>query len=222
MSDDDFSPYDLNHVAQARRKLERGEPCRHPGCLSHVSHPCEGCGRVGGTITLEEALTIEAENKMLAELLSALENRVDDLSRALSAKEEIVAIYARCVRDAGCLWRKAHPGSEMYPDGVDLIVWLKEQVDTLAARRCETCRHRIGISALGTNICAVFGTMSCYIRGCDYWEARPMRNCGNCLYWHAVPIGVGQGRCALLPEQADAMYCTDTCNKHELKETPNA
>ena len=25
-----------------------GEPCSHPGCLSHVSHPCEGCGRVGG------------------------------------------------------------------------------------------------------------------------------------------------------------------------------
>ena len=64
---DDFSPYGLNHVAQARRKLERGEPCRHPGCLSHVSHPCEGCGRVGGTITLEEALAIEAENKRLAE-----------------------------------------------------------------------------------------------------------------------------------------------------------
>ena len=25
-----------------------GEPCTHPGCLSHVSHPCEGCGRIGG------------------------------------------------------------------------------------------------------------------------------------------------------------------------------
>ena len=25
-----------------------GEPCSHPGCLSHVSHPCEGCGRIGG------------------------------------------------------------------------------------------------------------------------------------------------------------------------------
>lgn len=27
-----------------------GEPCEHPGCLSHVSHPCEGCGRVAGRI----------------------------------------------------------------------------------------------------------------------------------------------------------------------------
>lgn len=25
--------------------LKPGEPCSHPGCLSHVSHPCEGCGR---------------------------------------------------------------------------------------------------------------------------------------------------------------------------------
>lgn len=25
-----------------------GEPCSHPGCLHHVSHPCEGCGRIAG------------------------------------------------------------------------------------------------------------------------------------------------------------------------------
>ena len=28
--------------------LRDGEPCDHPGCLHHVSHPCEGCGRIGG------------------------------------------------------------------------------------------------------------------------------------------------------------------------------
>ena len=28
--------------------LSSGEPCSHPGCLSHVSHPCEGCGRIEG------------------------------------------------------------------------------------------------------------------------------------------------------------------------------
>jgi hypothetical protein len=26
------------------------EQCGHPGCLCHVSHPCEGCGRVAGKI----------------------------------------------------------------------------------------------------------------------------------------------------------------------------
>ena len=29
--------------------MRDGEPCRHPGCLSHISHPCEVCGRIGGT-----------------------------------------------------------------------------------------------------------------------------------------------------------------------------
>ena len=28
--------------------LRDGEPCSHPGCLQHVSHPCDGCGRIGG------------------------------------------------------------------------------------------------------------------------------------------------------------------------------
>lgn len=28
--------------------LKDGEPCYHPGCLSHVTHPCEGCGRIAG------------------------------------------------------------------------------------------------------------------------------------------------------------------------------
>ena len=28
--------------------LKDREPCEHPGCLHHISHPCEGCGRVGG------------------------------------------------------------------------------------------------------------------------------------------------------------------------------
>ena len=25
--------------------LKSGQPCSHPGCLSHISHPCEVCGR---------------------------------------------------------------------------------------------------------------------------------------------------------------------------------
>lgn len=36
-------------VERARRlALRDGYPCGHPGCLSHASHPCEGCGRIGG------------------------------------------------------------------------------------------------------------------------------------------------------------------------------
>lgn len=40
-----------------KKKLRTGEPCDHPGCLSHVTHPCEGCGRIAGKMqqrTLEE------------------------------------------------------------------------------------------------------------------------------------------------------------------------
>lgn len=31
-----------------KSKYSDGEPCSHVGCLNHVSHPCEGCGRIGG------------------------------------------------------------------------------------------------------------------------------------------------------------------------------
>lgn len=24
------------------------EPCKHTGCLNHVLHPCDGCGRIAG------------------------------------------------------------------------------------------------------------------------------------------------------------------------------
>ncbi len=29
-------------------RLGDGEPCIHSGCLSHISHPCEMCGRIAG------------------------------------------------------------------------------------------------------------------------------------------------------------------------------
>lgn len=29
-------------------KYEDGDPCDHPGCLHHISHPCEVCGRIAG------------------------------------------------------------------------------------------------------------------------------------------------------------------------------
>lgn len=28
-------------------KYRNGEPCNHRGCQHHISHPCEGCGRIG-------------------------------------------------------------------------------------------------------------------------------------------------------------------------------
>jgi hypothetical protein len=30
-----------------KRALKDGEECGHRGCKNHITHPCEGCGRVG-------------------------------------------------------------------------------------------------------------------------------------------------------------------------------
>jgi len=35
-------------VCNAADQLRPGQPCGHPGCLHHVTHPCEGCGRIAG------------------------------------------------------------------------------------------------------------------------------------------------------------------------------
>jgi len=43
---DDIDAFDSSCVSGVGPA--RGVPCGHAGCLSHVSHPCEGCGRVAG------------------------------------------------------------------------------------------------------------------------------------------------------------------------------
>ena len=29
-----------------KEEYDDGEPCSHIGCLNHVTHPCENCGRI--------------------------------------------------------------------------------------------------------------------------------------------------------------------------------
>lgn len=38
-------------------RIPDGLPCGHPGCLSHVTHPCEGCGRIAGHYQSEANMT---------------------------------------------------------------------------------------------------------------------------------------------------------------------
>jgi hypothetical protein len=49
-----FQPTSIHagHAAPSTkaRHLRDGEPCGHRACLSHVSHPCEGCGRIAGAL----------------------------------------------------------------------------------------------------------------------------------------------------------------------------
>lgn len=45
-------PESLDHYLE---RLKDGEPCYLAGCLNHVSHPCEGCGRIAGLAPKQSA-----------------------------------------------------------------------------------------------------------------------------------------------------------------------
>ena len=50
----------MEHLTDVSIVYADGVPCGHAGCRHHLSHPCEGCGRVGARgIVLESAATIE-------------------------------------------------------------------------------------------------------------------------------------------------------------------
>ena len=75
---------------------ERGEPCDHPGCLAHVSHPCEGCGRIRGKVP-------ETAASMVANLRTALNQKrpEDTKERELLKKLVQVTRKRRLVREFG-------------------------------------------------------------------------------------------------------------------------
>lgn len=41
-------PKRVFRVNEIKVIIKDRHPCDHPGCLNHLSHPCEGCGRIGG------------------------------------------------------------------------------------------------------------------------------------------------------------------------------
>ena len=43
-----------------------GEPCKHVGCICHITHPCEGCGRVNAKGIVYKT----SPNKKLSEIQS--------------------------------------------------------------------------------------------------------------------------------------------------------
>ena len=59
-------------------KWREGEPCSHPGCLSHISHPCEGCGRIGGEY--EREYLQQLRNRNPNEYKRLIEGNFDDLT----------------------------------------------------------------------------------------------------------------------------------------------
>lgn len=50
------------------------ESCSHPGCLNHITHPCEWCGRIGGKIITDDIKKLE---KALAPYLA---KAIDDMT----------------------------------------------------------------------------------------------------------------------------------------------
>jgi len=54
--------------------MRDGEPCSHRGCLNHITHPCDGCGRIRGQRTLEFAL--ETYNHSFAVTYDGDKNKV--------------------------------------------------------------------------------------------------------------------------------------------------
>ncbi len=46
------------------KNLKNLESCKHPGCLRHISHPCEKCGRIGGKVmfNINEKVMIKSDN----------------------------------------------------------------------------------------------------------------------------------------------------------------
>jgi hypothetical protein len=45
--------------------FDRYQPCDHMGCLSHVSHPCESCGRVGGDGIIYKSPTYIRQQRLI-------------------------------------------------------------------------------------------------------------------------------------------------------------
>lgn len=75
-----------------RIKYNDGQPCEHRGCLSHISHPCEGCGRISGkgvayyNDLLEENLDI-IRGKRMTDLESKVFHGWTDILHTIDEKE---------------------------------------------------------------------------------------------------------------------------------------
>ena len=78
-------------MGQGAKTWKGNEPCDHPGCMHHVTHPCEGCGRQWGqkNYTITEALTLVRDAALEGRKLEAwCEGENEWMIRFESVKEE--------------------------------------------------------------------------------------------------------------------------------------
>ena len=102
---------------------------------------CVSCGEVTRFYdTAAEAYDVWNEARR-NDAVAERDARIAALEAQLADARDCIDLFNRIIVRAECKWKEAHPDSAFYPDVPDLIVWLKEQVDTLSARRCETCKQ---------------------------------------------------------------------------------
>jgi hypothetical protein len=64
-----------------------GEPCKHRGCRSHISHPCEGCGRVGA-----HGVAVVEENPFVKEILTGYQPKKNGIKNYRPSGESNVKL----------------------------------------------------------------------------------------------------------------------------------
>ena len=78
-----------------------GQPCDHPGCASHVSHPCEQCGRVAA----RGEATVPGKTWLIYWNDLAFERETREIIRYTAALQLVRAVDARLA--AGYHYRDA-------------------------------------------------------------------------------------------------------------------
>jgi len=106
--------------------VREGEPCLHPGCLQHITHPCEVCHRVGGRgvavydIALEEESgsanysTQQIKDKNCAEIIEQLKKAISLLNRWMDNPDEDLLLHNtdQFVREAMFASENCSPAKE--------------------------------------------------------------------------------------------------------------
>jgi hypothetical protein len=99
-----------------------GEPCGHPGCIHHVSHPCEGCGRIAGksVVTMPTKLTAEngAKAALMGEFFETLEVDCPYCGDHVGGECELCDGRGTCIEKVPVTWTTI---KKIYAKAVELL-----------------------------------------------------------------------------------------------------
>lgn len=77
--------------------LRDGEPCSHTGCASHVTHPCEGCGR--RRATAREPVILGDRQRLLLWLQIDAKELADTADSLLRGGHKLASKHVAAARD---------------------------------------------------------------------------------------------------------------------------